>query len=168
MKIEVKNRQQLCRPNIPKIRKLVRQLMKMALKLDPGTRWSEISVVLLDNSGIRDMNRHFLDKDNVTDVLSLRYAPVPGDNEYLTGEIFVNIQRAFQCPSKPGSKWNASRELALYLAHGCDHLMNSTDYKDSGYRRMRRRELGWLKEPAITGPSSNLFKAAARRLARKT
>jgi len=161
MKIEINNRQELYRPSISRIRLLVRHLMKLAGKLEPCAKWSEISVVLLDNSGIKALNKQLLDKNGFTDVLSLRYDPVPGDTGCLTGEIFVNVQRAFQCARKTRDGWDASREFALYLAHGCDHLMNSTDYDNAGYNRMRRRELGWLKKHTIAALSSNLLKQPA-------
>ena len=44
----------------------------------------------------------------------------------------------------------ADRELALYLAHGCDHLTGADDATPAGRARMRRRELGWLRELALT------------------
>jgi rRNA maturation RNase YbeY len=147
MKIDINNLQRTCRPNIPRIRKLIRGLMRKAQTLDRAARWSEISVVLFDNRQIRDINAQLLDIDEVTDVISLRYAAVPGDGTNLTGEIYVNVQRAAERRRAP---WNASRELALYLAHGCDHLMNSRDDTGAGYRRMRRRELKWLREKDIS------------------
>jgi hypothetical protein len=36
--------------------------------------------------------------------------------------------------------------------------MGSTDHDETGYRRMRRRELGWLKKPDIAASSKKLFK----------
>lgn len=63
-----------------------------------------------------------------------------------TAEIFVNVERAAQV--RPCSrKWNASRELALYIAHGCDHLISGEDdARDDERKRMRARELRWLRE----------------------
>ncbi|MBQ3810327.1 MAG: hypothetical protein II839_05855, partial [Kiritimatiellae bacterium] len=47
-------------------------------------------------------------------------------------------------PDERALRWNADAELALYLAHGFDHLAGSDDATAAGYRAMRRRELRWL------------------------
>ncbi|MDD4872766.1 MAG: rRNA maturation RNase YbeY [Kiritimatiellae bacterium] len=158
MKIEINNRQKICNPNITKIKKLIKELMRRANELSPDTKWGEISVALVDDNCIKALKTHFFERQEITDVISLRYNPIPGDKACLTGEIFVNIQRAIKYPQKTSSRWNASNELALYLAHGCDHLMNSSDHDETGYRRMRRRELGWLKQRSIAVLTKNLFK----------
>ena len=157
MKIEINNRQKACRPNLANLKRLVRKLMIRAMDLDPNAKWEEISIVLTDDDVIRDLKTQLFDARHVTDVISLRYDPIPGEKGLLTGEIFVNVERALR--RRPGAQrgWNASKELSLYLAHGCDHLMNSTDYDRKGYRRMRRRELQWLKERDIAKLSGNLM-----------
>lgn len=47
-------------------------------------------------------------------------------------------------------EWSADMELALYIAHGCDHLNDSEDSSDAGRLAMRLRELGWLKQLHLT------------------
>jgi rRNA maturation RNase YbeY len=157
MKIEINNRQKLYRPDITRIKELVKKLLQIANKLNPDTKWEEISIVLVDNDYIKTLNMHFFGRNEITDVISLRFDPVPGD-KYLTGEIFINVQQALNYSLKRRFRWNASKELALYLAHGCDHLMDSTDHDEAGYKRMRRRELGWLKKRNIAISSKKLLK----------
>ncbi|MBQ7251301.1 MAG: rRNA maturation RNAse YbeY [Kiritimatiellae bacterium] len=77
-----------------------------------------------------------------TDVISLRYAPVPGGPPGGEAEIVVNAERARQEGAKrPGGE---AKEFALYLAHGIDHLTGADDATPPERRRMRRRELRWL------------------------
>lgn len=166
MKIEINNLQKVCRPNLSHIKNLVRLLMERAVRLEPGTRWGDVSVVLVDNEGIRALKAQFMNRDEVTDVLSLRYEAIPGTGAECSGEVIVNVQRAILYGQRRLTGWNASRELALYLAHGCDHLMNSTDDDAAGYKRMRRRELRWLNDPAIIGVSTRLLHEGARRTRR--
>jgi len=84
-----------------------------------------------------------------TDVITQRYDPIPGEPGGLTGELFVNAERAACCaPRRAG--WDPDRELALYLAHGFDHLTGADDGTRAERSRMRRRELGWLKRVALT------------------
>ena len=60
-------------------------------------------------------------------------------------EIIVNAERAWLAGSRRRG-WSPSRELALYIAHGCDHLNDERDTTPAGRRRMRRRELHWLAQ----------------------
>ena len=90
----------------------------------------------------------------VTDVLSQRYEPVPGDTAGAHGEIIVNAALAQELGphhwgrTGPGA---AACELALYVAHGCDHLMGADDATPTERARMRRRELRWLRDAADCG-----------------
>ena len=132
-------------------RSLIRFLAQMAENLqrsDSATTWGELSLVLTDNAGIRQINTGFLHVTDATDVIAFRYAPVPGDRKYASGEIFVNVERAVETGYLYGG---SSRELALYIAHGCDHLAGQSDSTTAGYTRMRRRELRWLKRAAADG-----------------
>ncbi len=157
MKIEINNRQKSWHPRINNIKKLIRKLMYKAMPLSPKLKWSEISVVLMNDEQIRECKTKLFDIREITDVISLRYNPMPGENNLYSGEIFVNIQRAITHSAKIKQRWTASKELSLYLAHGCDHLMDSTDYDKQGYLRMRRRELNWLKDLEIAKLSTNLL-----------
>jgi rRNA maturation RNase YbeY len=141
MKIEINNRQSLRRIDRRKIRELVRLLLERVQALDPLRQWGELSLVFTDDAGIRPLNRVYFNDPGVTDVISFCYDPVPGDDDRITGEIVVNVERA----AARGPR--ASRELALYLAHGCDHLTGADDQTPPARTRMRRRELRWLKAP---------------------
>jgi probable rRNA maturation factor len=101
----------------------------------------EISLVLVNDRGIRAINRQHLDHDTATDVISFRLPAMPGMEAGLTGEVVVNVERAVtRAPRAP------ERELALYIAHGCDHLADERDDEEAGRRQMRRRELRWLQD----------------------
>ncbi|MGI6086537.1 MAG: rRNA maturation RNase YbeY [Kiritimatiellia bacterium] len=116
-------------------------LMEQAARLNPHRKWQSVSVVLLDDAGISRINRLYLDREHVTDVISFATPTVvPADG--WQGEIFVNVQRA--CEVGEGRRGGAQDELALYLAHGVDHLTGSGDYTPADQKRMRRRELRWL------------------------
>jgi len=113
-------------------------------------RWDALTVLIVGNSLIRKVHRRIFDQDVVTDVISLQYGPLPGEADVVSGEAFVNVQRAVERKTAR-SNWNASTELALYIAHACDHLAGEDDSSDIGRKRMRRRELRWLKEAATQG-----------------
>ncbi|MFO7871952.1 MAG: rRNA maturation RNase YbeY [Kiritimatiellia bacterium] len=120
--------------------------MRKVTQADSSTRWGEISVLLTDNEGICALNRDRLGRNETTDVLAFRYRPMPGENGLKSADIAVNVERAVEVASACSDS-TAGRELALYLAHACDHLLESDDdAAPAGRRRMRRRELQWLRE----------------------
>jgi rRNA maturation RNase YbeY len=143
MNLRVLNTQTLLPIPRSKLRSLVRFLLRTAAGEGSDEVWSEISVVLTDHAGIRAVNREFLGHDDTTDVITFRYPALPGETPSLpSGEIVVNVEQARAC----GPAWGGwQRELALYLAHGVDHLSGADDDTPARRRRMRRRELGWLR-----------------------
>ena len=132
--------------------------MAWAQRTTQDEDWCELSLVFTDDAGITDVNRQHLGRDDATDVISFRYDPVVPSELALRGEVIVNVQRA--CEVGPGMG-GCDRELAQYLAHGCDHLMNETDDTKAGYQRMRRRELRWLKKAGAQGLLDELLAPSA-------
>jgi len=121
--------------------------MERVRVLDKSREWDELSVALTDDVEMRLLNRRHRARPEVTDVLSFCYGPIPGGGEKYSGEIVVNVQRAAELGKSlsHGPRWDESRELALYIAHGCNHLAGETDSQVAGRMRMRRRELRWLR-----------------------
>jgi len=98
-------------------------------------------VVLTDNCGIIPVNREVFSKDRPTDVISFRYDPVPGEENEATGDLIVNVECALrEGPAHDG----ADAELALYIAHGFDHLSGADDNTPQKQAAMRRTEKQWL------------------------
>lgn len=120
--------------------------MERANSLQKNRAWREVSLVLCDDSEISLVNQKHLGRREPTDVISFSYTPIPGEGDGHTGEVIVNVQRAVEAAGAGGPGWNNSKELALYIAHGCDHLMDQTDNTGAERNRMRRRELRWVKE----------------------
>ena len=126
--------------------------------LAPDAEWGEITLILTDDPGMIKMNAACTGKPEVTDVLTLRYDPIPGETSTLTNaELVVNVQQAIavgqESPPRGNTHvpWGECREFALYIAHGCDHLTGAGDDDREGRERMRRRELAWLAEAHSAG-----------------
>lgn len=138
------------RVNQPAFKKLARFFLENAARLRHRV-FGDICIVLFDDRGITRVNRLFLHRARPTDVISFHYLPQPGRKGRCHGEIILNVQRA----CKEGKKRSGSgMELALYLAHGCDHMAGFGDYTAADRLRMRRRELRWLRQAR----KLNLFK----------
>jgi len=148
MKVIIQNHQKTFRVNSRILRRMSLSLIQRARRLDRAVHWGSIVVHLVDDNGIRIAHQAFFGKDSVTDVISQRYPPLPGEPG-TSGEIIVNVQQALRAARRP--RWSANQELGLYLAHGIDHLHGANDDTDSTRQRMRRRELRWLSELRQSG-----------------
>ena len=157
MTVETTNIQARYRLNTDRLRKLAAFLLRLAARRQPRGPWDDIGVVLTDDSGMAAVNRVCLSRDGATDVISLAYRPIPGDDQPRRGEIIVNVQRAVDAASSRRS-WGPSKELALYVAHGFDHLSGGRDRTSKGRARMRRTELRWLKEAGTAGLTRGLIR----------
>ena len=110
-----------------------------------GTPFRAVTVILQDDAFSAEVHLAINGAEGATDVITQRYDAMPGEPEGVYGELYVNVDQALRvAPKRRG--WSPAKELLLYVAHGMDHLSGADDLTPSDYDRMRRRELGWLKE----------------------
>jgi len=97
---------------------------------------SEVSLVLIDNRRIKALNRQYLKKNRITDVISFplsdRKDP-KGDK--LLGEIVVSVEKAVKEARR--RRIPAQQEVLLYCVHGLLHLL---DYDDMTRRKRSQME----------------------------
>ena len=104
-----------------------------------------VTVILQDDAFSAEVHEAINGAKGPTDVITQRYDAMLGEPEGVYGELYVNTDQALRvAPKRRG--WSPAKELLLYVAHGMDHLSGADDLKPRDYDRMRRRELGWLKE----------------------
>lgn len=148
MRVYVRNQQQVLRVDVRQVKGVLRALAQKAQRWSsPAAPWQELTLVLLDDAGMGAINQMVMGHTGTTDVISQAYLPLPGETPGLTGELFVNVEAANRATRRNG--WHRDRELALYLAHGCDHLAGGTDETRAAHLRMRRRELAWLQQVSL-------------------
>lgn len=158
MRIILHNAQRRFRIDAAALKRQALALGALAEARPPREVWREVTIHLLDDEGIAPINAAIMVHEGATDVITQRYEAMPGEPDGLIGELFVNVERAkAAAPARAG--WSADRELALYLAHGFDHLTGADDGTPAERARMRRRELGWLARI----PGTRLFRRASRR-----
>jgi rRNA maturation RNase YbeY len=150
LRVSIQTGQRRFRLDAAALKRLAAALAKLAQsRLPDEPAWREVTIHLLDDASIAPVNAAVMAHEGATDVITQRYEPIPGEPGGLIGELFVNVERAARAaPRRAG--WDADRELALYLAHGFNHLTGADDRTPDGRARMRRRELGWLKRLALT------------------
>ena len=163
MQVYVLNRQSAVRVNPSRLRRLLRYLLPRALRSRKTETWHEAGLVLVNDADMRRMNLRCFRRHGTTDVITFRYPPQPGICAGWSGEILVNVGEALRVGARRGGE---QRELALYVAHGCDHLADADDETPAGYGRMRRRELRWLREAAARRLTDGLLAPCGARRSR--
>jgi probable rRNA maturation factor len=131
----------------------------ISIRLEAATApepWNEVSIVLVDNEGIIPANREYFGKNRPTDVISFRYDPVPGEPEGWCGDLIINVDRAVQ---EGIARGKVDYELALYIAHGFNHLSGAEDNTDQKRKKMRSTETAWLREAEEEGLLDRLFES---------
>lgn len=83
----------------------------------------QLSVVFTANSGIRKINKEWMEKDYATDVLSfpLDLVPPPVGLPWEFGEIIISLEKAEEQAAEYGHSFE--RELAFLFVHGLLHVL---------------------------------------------
>ena len=157
MKITAISRQRRLQVNLQAAEVLARFFLDHSPVRGTGsTIWGDIFLTLVDHDAMRDANTSFFKKTETTDVISAAYSPIPGAECLHTADIIVNAELAISEGSKRphtrnGSHWGITGELALYIAHGCDHILGGEDNTAQERQAMRRRELRWIQQAREKG-----------------
>ena len=152
MKIHLQNQQNQQSLNLATIRDLS---LWFGSQIDsPQSPWGDITLLLTDDIRITQFNREYFAKNCPTDVISFRHEPIPGESNYLTGDLIINVQRAHEEGTQRGDR---NFELAFYIAHGFDHLNGATDDTPQKRTSMHRREKKWITLARDQGLINQLF-----------
>jgi len=106
-----------------------------------SVRSATISVAVVDDPTMRELNRRYLNHDYNTDVLSFL---LEESDRQLDGEIIVSAETAVMRAEE--FAWSAGDELLLYVIHGTLHLTGYNDHSAAERGHMRRKEMQYLKE----------------------
>jgi probable rRNA maturation factor len=126
---------------VPIDRGRMREVVRAVLDGE-GVADYEVSLALVDNPTIHQLNNRYLRHDEPTDVLSF---PLGEPNaRKLTGELVVGAEVALAQARERGHDVQA--ELALYVIHGLLHLCGLDDHDAAGAALMRQRERRYLRQ----------------------
>lgn len=98
-----------------------------------------VSVAVVDDATIHQLNRQYLEHDYPTDVLSFT---LEQSADAVEGEVVVSADTARDRSLEYG--WPAENELLLYVIHGTLHLVGYRDGTPRERARMRLREVACL------------------------
>jgi probable rRNA maturation factor len=126
--------------------KIDRTRLKKAVRLilkDAGISAAEISIAVVTDQRMQQLNREYLKHDYATDVLSFVLAH-DAKAHSLEGEIIASSEYA--AAQAPRYGWSLNDELLLYVIHGCLHLVGHDDMTAPVKRVMRRAEKKYLNQ----------------------
>ena len=138
--VSIENRQKKYKVDLKRLRRSLNCLLKQL-----NCPESEVSVLLLDDKGIQEINRTYLDRDRPTNVIS--FAMNDGEfsavNPHLLGDIIISVETALRDAKQ--EEINFMDELEFLLIHGLLHLLgydheNTTTVKASEMK-IKEREL---------------------------
>ncbi len=116
------------------IEQLIERCTRAALEEEEIDEDAQVSVTLVDNDAIREINREHRDIDRATDVLSF---PLGDDDSFdtdpetgaiLLGDIVISLERAEEQAKEFGHSFY--REVAFLITHSLFHLLGY-DHVDS-------------------------------------
>ncbi len=111
----------------------VASFLKDVLKEEGKKPFKELTVVVVDNSYITKLNKHFLGRESPTDVLAFPMEP--------ESEIYVSAEIAMErAPDDP------EKELVLYILHGLLHLLGYNHKEEAQEKLMRQKEQHYLEK----------------------
>ncbi|MGD9127138.1 MAG: rRNA maturation RNase YbeY [Planctomycetia bacterium] len=128
--IEITNVQSSVEVDEERLREVISWILRRAL-----VDQAEISVAIVDDPTIHELNREYLGHDHPTDVLSFVFEYEDG---FLDGQIIVGGETAAREATHFG--WNGQDELLLYIVHGTLHLVGYDDLTDDARAAMREAE----------------------------
>ena len=142
MQIEIANQQTKLPIDADRLQKAV-----MPILADAGYEQGNLSIAVVDDPTIHELNRRHLAHDYPTDVLSFCLEEAPGQ---LEGEVIVSADTAQTNAAEYG--WGAENELLLYVIHGVLHLVGHRDKTDDEILAMREAERVYLKIAGVDLP----------------
>jgi probable rRNA maturation factor len=141
--IEISNQQDVVEVDELQLRQSIAMILQ-----DAGIFEAEVSLAIVDDSTIWELNKQHLDHDYPTDVLSFL---LTRDDQWLEGEVIVSADTAIR--EAGAYQWPATHELLLYVIHGTLHLVGYDDLQPEALQVMREREDHYLMQVlGVLGP----------------
>lgn len=140
------------------IRMLVRRCCNAVLQLEKFENSAEISVTFTDNAGIKELNKHYRDKDMETDVLSFPmgengvYDENPETGAKILGDVVISMEKARDQAELYGH--TLQREVGYLTAHSVLHLLGYDHMENLERVRMREKEELVMEQLGLPASSS--------------
>lgn len=144
MSILIQNRQKLLTVDVGRVRRSLKRLLK-----ELGFKNSEVSLLLVDDDQIREINKNYLQRDRPTNVISFAMTDGAfGDvHPEILGDIILSVETAAR--DALTCDIDFMDEVEFLLIHGLLHLLgyNHEDVESNEAKKMKKleRELFFLR-----------------------
>jgi probable rRNA maturation factor len=120
--------------DVPRLRRRARRLLRAA-----GAPRAELSIALLSDAAMRELNQRWRGRPRPTDVLSFSLAEGEGARHRgaLLGDVVLSVETAAR--QARARRRSLDEELARLLIHGTLHLLGH-DHRRPGEARIMRAE----------------------------
>ncbi len=130
----------------PRLKRKARAFLKLLRQ-----EGRELSVALVNDADIRQLNHDFRHKDKATDVLSFPAGDGPlGVEQPLLGDVIISLDTARRVAKELGV--SVEDELDRYLAHGILHLLGHDHQRRADRVKMARLEEKLLGRTGLIPP----------------
>jgi len=124
------------------IEEVVSTSVKKVMEIESIQENSEVSILFVDNDGIKELNREYRSKDTATDVLSFpqynNVTEIKNDPEPILGDIVISLERAKEQSVEFGHSFE--REIGFLTVHSMYHLLGLDHDTDEHTKEMRSKE----------------------------
>lgn len=134
MNIQIENRQRKQRISIRQLRQVARKILSAS-----GCPDAELSILIVGDRRIRQINRDYLQRDKATNVISFaqQEGEEVGGATLLLGDVVISAETAARDAAEAGLP--LASELYFLLLHGILHLLGY-DHERSGAAEAARME----------------------------
>ncbi len=130
--------------NVPE--EVLKKAAFLTLQTELGEKEKEISITLVSDNKIRQLNRKFHKVDSFTDILAF-----PMEDDFVsTKDILGDVVISPEVALRQAKKHSFEDELALLVIHGVLHLLGYRDEKKKMREMMENRERKILKKMGIS------------------
>ena len=131
MRISIQNRQKRIRLDLRKVRAATQTILNELGLLD-----AELSLLLVDDAQIQDLNRRYLNRDKPTNVLAfpMREGEFSTLHPHLLGDLVISVETAKRQSNHFGL--GEMEMVILLMIHGILHLVG---YEHEGGKREARK-----------------------------
>jgi len=139
MDITLKDLQEKIHLNSPRISRIIKETLR-----HEGIESADLSIAFVTRQRIKALNKKFLHRDYVTDVLAfaLDDAELPkqrhSEKKTISGEIIISTDAAIGNTKIYST--SLAQEIVLYVIHGILHLLGFDDHDPKDIKRMRKKE----------------------------
>lgn len=125
------------------VRKIISSILRTVKKMESLKTEHIMSIILVDNDKIHEINRDYRNIDRATDVISFANIDYNIDRvlSYELGDIYISIDKVFE----QAKTYNHSvmREFAFLITHGVLHLLgyDHIEYADEQVMFKKQEEV---------------------------